>query len=281
MLFKKISLGVLVLISMSSFAEQLKTDALPTKASALSTAPAATEEIDKNIINEAAIKLKIISHVPKIEVFSISQSVVPGLYEIDTNGGMIYMTLDGNYFVEGDLYTFTDTSIKNLTEARMDKKRAEALAKLNPKEMIIFSPPKDKIKATITVFTDIDCGYCRKLHSGMKEMNDLGIEVRYLAFPRAGLGSSSYNKFVSAWCADNQQEALTKAKAGEEIPAKTCDNPVAKQYQEGQTIGVHGTPAIILSDGRLLPGYAPPVELAKMIGVIKEAPSSKLTTPTP
>src|SRR4029078_12312508 len=98
------------------------------------------------------------------------------------------------------------------TEAELDKKRQTVLAQQDPKQMIIFSPPKDKIKTTITVFTDIDCGYCRKLHSGMKQINDLGIEVRYMAFPRAGLTSDSYVKFVSAWCSDNKQEALTAAK---------------------------------------------------------------------
>lgn len=278
MLVKQLSVCGLMLISVGVFAAQTTPAAQP----ALSTTPATTTtDANSKAVEIDAIKLKIMSHVPRIEVFSVIQSAIPELYEVDTNAGMIYMTKDGNHFVEGDLYTFTDTSIKNLTEEKFDKKRAEQIAKLDPKEMIIFSPPPDKVKATITVFTDIDCGYCRKLHSGMKQMNDLGIAVRYMAFPRAGIGSESYNKFVSAWCADNKQEALTKAKSGEAIPAKTCDNPVAKQYQIGQAMGIHGTPGIILADGHLLPGYAPPDDLAKMLGITnaKDPKASNLVAP--
>lgn len=265
----KIGIVGLMLLSVGAFATETNAPS--------QSGLAAAADTNQKIINEAAIKLKIMSHVPRVEVYSVHQSTIENLYEVDTNAGMIYMTHDGDHFIEGDLYSFTETGIKNLTEAQMDKKRLTELAKLDPKEMIIYSPPQDKVKATITVFTDIDCGYCRKLHSGMKQMNDLGIAVRYMAFPRAGFGSESYNKYVSAWCADNKQEALTKAKLGEAIPAKTCDNPVAKQYQIGQAMGITGTPGIILADGRLLPGYAPPEELAKMIGVIKDSKGSGLT----
>lgn len=261
------SLAVLLLIvSMGVMADEKNT--IKTSGLALtSQTQTATGKLTEN-----DIKLKIAAHVPRIQVTSVTQSEIPGLYRVDTNAGIVYMTHDGTYFIEGDLYTFTDNGIKNLTDAELDKKRQAALAKLDPKEMIIFSPPKDKIKTTITVFTDIDCGYCRKLHAGMKQMNDLGIEVRYLAFPRAGLASESYNKFVSAWCASDKQEALTKEKAGESIPAKTCDNPVADQYKLGISLGITGTPGIIAVDGRLLPGYLPPEQLAKELGIAAAVP---------
>lgn len=272
MLFKKLAVLALVIGSASVFAADAPTAEKPSTV---------TLDAEGKNLDEATIKLKVMSHIPRIEVFGVAQSTIAGLYEVDTNAGTIYITKDGKYFVEGDLYTFTDTSIKNLTEEKFAKKRADELAKLDPKDMIIFSPPPDKVKAVITVFTDIDCGYCRKLHSGMKQMNDLGIEVRYLAFPRAGIDSESYKKYVSVWCAENKQEALTKAKAGEDIPAKTCDNPVAKQYEIGQSMGINGTPGIIMADGKLLPGYMPPEKLAQVLGITskKDPKASNLSAP--
>lgn len=268
MLSKKIIIGFLMASSaLVSAAENLATSTSNVKLSALTvTTPAPNVNTGKKI-SEEEIKLKIAKHIPRAIVTSVKQSVIPNMFHVDTNMGPIYMTHDGGYFIEGNLYTFTEQSIKNLTEAELDQKRKTVLAKQDPKKMIIFSPPKDKIKSTITVFTDIDCGYCRKLHSHMKEINDLGIEVRYMAYPRAGLGSDSYAKYVSVWCSVNQQDALTKVKSGEVIPPKTCDNPVTEQYKLGVSLGIAGTPAIILTDGTLLPGYMPPEQLAKEIGI--------------
>jgi thiol:disulfide interchange protein DsbC len=127
--------------------------------------------------------------------------------------------------------------------------------------------PKGETRAVVSVFTDVDCGYCRKLHLEMADMNALGIEVRYLAFPRAGVGSPTYDKIVSAWCADDRNQALTDLKLGKDIPNRACPNPVAKQYELGHDIGVTGTPAIVLEDGRLLPGYMPAAELAGLLGL--------------
>lgn len=274
MSIRKISIIGLMLVSGGVFSA----DASIASPSSKTETPAAVEKNQADA-NDAAIKLKIMSHIPRVNVFSVNQSILPGIYEVDTNAGTIYITHDGNHFIQGELYTFTNNSIKNLTEEKQDKKRKAELATLDTKDMIVFAPPKGKVKAVVTVFTDIDCGYCRKLHEGMKEMNALGIEVRYLAFPRAGIGSDSYKKLVSSWCAANPQEALTKAKKGEPVPDKTCDNPVANQFQLGQKMGINGTPAIILNDGRLLPGYAPPAELAKMIGITNDVKPSSLIAP--
>jgi thiol:disulfide interchange protein DsbC len=133
--------------------------------------------------------------------------------------------------------------------------------------MLVFSPPAERVKATLNVFTDIDCGYCRKLHQEVPELNRLGIAVRYLAYPRAGVESVSYDKYVSAWCADNQQEAFTMAKLGEPITDKTCNNPVAVQHKIGAEMGVTGTPALLYNDGRLEMGYRNAATLARMLGV--------------
>jgi thiol:disulfide interchange protein DsbC len=146
------------------------------------------------------------------------------------------------------------------------KDRSEALSALKDADMVVFKP-KD-VKAKITIFTDIDCGYCRKLHQEIPRLNELGVQVAYAAFPRAGVGSSSYQKLVSVWCADSQQDAMTQAKNGQAVPAKTCANPVAAQYELGNKIGVMGTPAIILEDGRIIPGYVPADTIAKGLGLV-------------
>ena len=122
-------------------------------------------------------------------------------------------------------------------------------------------------KTHINVFTDVDCGYCRKLHQEIADINKLGIEVRYLAYPRQGLGTETHRRIASAWCADNPNEALTTLKQGGQIPNKQCDNPIAGQYELGQQVGVTGTPAIVTADGRLLPGYMPAPKLAEALGL--------------
>jgi thiol:disulfide interchange protein DsbC len=139
------------------------------------------------------------------------------------------------------------------------------LEALDESEMVVFAP--ENPQKTVTVFTDFDCTYCRKLHQEVPVLNELGIAVRYLAYPRAGVGSASYDKMVSAWCADDPNTALTDAKMGKAIPQKTCANPVAKQYRLGDDFGVTGTPALILEDGQLLPGYMPASALAARLGI--------------
>jgi len=131
--------------------------------------------------------------------------------------------------------------------------------------MIVFGP--DAPKRYITVFTDIDCSYCRKLHNEVAELNEAGIQVRYLAFPRAGIGSKSHKKYESVWCNDDQQTALTSAKSGASVPSANCTNPVAETYKLGQEVGVRGTPTIIFDDGTVAPGYVPAKDLIKRMGL--------------
>ena len=113
------------------------------------------------------------------------------------------------------------------------------------------------------MFTDIDCGYCRRLHSEIEQLQENGVEVRYAAFPRAGVGSDSYKKYVSVYCAKDQNVTMTLAKAGKMPEPATCDNPVADQYKLGQKLGITGTPTLIFEDGEMQPGYAPWKELLK------------------
>ena len=192
---------------------------------------------------------------------------MPGLYEVQVQGGpLLYITADGTHFIAGDLFEVQESGFVNVAEQGRQKERAELIAAVKPEDMIIFAPQNPK--ATITVFTDVDCGYCRKLHNEVAELNDLGIAVHYLAFPRAGLGSPSFRKIASAWCATDRGAALTSLKNGEEIPENVCaDNPVAAQMLLGEQVGVNGTPALVLEDGTLVPGYRPAKELAKLLGI--------------
>ena len=202
-----------------------------------------------------------------LEVRSVQPSKVPGLYEVMVDRGAIYVTEDARYLIAGSLYEARDSGLVNLTEEKNAVERRRIAAEIDPARTIAFAPEGDTL-ASVLVFTDTDCGYCRKLHQDIAGYNDRGIEVRYLAFPRAGIGSPTYDKMVSAWCAENPRGALTALKRGEGIPERYCeDHPVGVQYELGQTLGISGTPSILLPDGTMLPGYAPPEQLAAALGL--------------
>ena len=204
---------------------------------------------------------------PNLKVESVSESGMEGVLLVElVGGGLLYGAADGSHLIEGDLYQLGESGVVNLTERHRTVQRRELLAQVDAQDMVVFAPD-EPAKASVAIFTDVDCGYCRKLHMEMDEYNALGIEVRYLAFPRAGPGSRSYEKIVSAWCAKDAQQAITELKMGRSIPDRTCANPVSEQYELGQAMGVNGTPAIITEDGGLLPGYVPAAELAAALGL--------------
>ena len=202
-----------------------------------------------------------------LEIERIKETPVPGLYEVLLNGNRtLYISADGNYFLVGDMYEVSSEGIVNLPELARQEKRKELMAKVDATSMISFKPASGLL-ATVSVFTDVDCTYCRKLHREMRQYHKKGIEVRYLAYPRAGIGSESYKKTVSAWCSSDPQRAITTLKRGDNIPSRTCPNPVAAQYELGDRVGVTGTPSIVLSDGRMLPGYLSAEKLAEELGI--------------
>jgi len=204
---------------------------------------------------------------PDIPIEKVSTSPVPGIYALELPGGTVfYGTADGRYLFAGDLYELADDDLVNLAEAGRTEKRRDLMAGVSKADMVIF-PAVGETKGVVSVFTDVDCGYCRKLHQEVPKLNQMGIEVRYLAYPRAGVGSRSYQKIVSAWCAADPNKAMTQLKSGMEIPDVSCENPVAAQFDLGQQVGVTGTPAIVLEDGRLVPGYMPAAELAETVGI--------------
>ncbi|MDB2706512.1 DsbC family protein [Pseudomonadales bacterium] len=215
---------------------------------------------------QAALKT---SNLP---IESIADSEVPGLFSLKLADGTTLLTdATGTYFIHGDIYQKTNGRMVNLSEQERSDSRKALIDGLDEAQMVVFAPPPAKQKTTITVFTDIDCGYCRKLHQEVPELNRLGIAVRYLAYPRAGIDSASYDKIVSAWCAPDQKKALTQAKAGDAIPGRSCDNPVKAHFELGELVGVTGTPSIIFEDGRLLPGYLPAARLAAQLGLSSDS----------
>ncbi|MBA1277170.1 MULTISPECIES: thioredoxin fold domain-containing protein [Pseudomonadaceae] len=212
---------------------------------------------------DKAIRQSLQSIQPDMPIEAIAESPMPGVYQVQLKGGrQLYASADGQFIIQGYLFQFKDGQARNLTEQAQSQSVAAAIDAIPLNEMVIFAP--EKPKTHITVFTDTDCGYCQKLHSEVPELNRLGVEVRYMAFPRQGMGSHGANTLTSVWCAKDPQEAMNKAKARQELPAATCDNPIAEQYELGQLIGVQGTPAIVLADGQIIPGYQPAPQLAEI-----------------
>ena len=172
------------------------------------------------------------------------------------------MTGDARFILKGDLIDMKER--RNLSEDLRSKSRADLLKNIPESEYIEFAS-KDS-KDTIYVFTDIDCAYCRKLHRDVPELNDNAITVRYLAYPRAGIGSSVHRRMGDIWCAEDRQQAMTDAKSGRSVKANNCKNPVENQHALGKKLGVRGTPAIFLESGRALAGYMSPDELLSVLG---------------
>ncbi len=188
----------------------------------------------------------------------IEPSPVEGVYLVLYGSDVLFVSADGKYLFGGDMRELP--SMRSVSEGVLTEMRKPLMPELAALDSIDF-PAKGESKHTITVFTDIDCTYCVKLHRGMQRMNELGISVRYVAYPRAGMMSPSYNKWVGVWCADDRREALTAAKAGEKLEGKSCDNPVSDHMRLASRLGVSGTPAIFTEEGRLIPGYMPPEKL--------------------
>ena len=192
-----------------------------------------------------------------VTVKQINPSPVTGLKELITNKGVLYASPDGQYLMQGTLIDLNNRN--NLTEQALNGVRVEGIKEYED-SMIVYKAPNEK--HSITVFTDISCGYCRKLHRELDDLLDAGITVKYLAFPRGGLQGSGYADLMNVWCARDQQEALTEAKSGTSTKVVAgCSAPVAEHYQLGQSFGISGTPAIILEDGTMIPGYQPAAAL--------------------
>ncbi len=217
--------------------------------------------------NEAEIKeLKaaLAKRMPMITNASIKATPVKGLYEVMAGAQIMYMTKDARYIVDGDLYDMK--SRRNLTEETRGGLRLEALNQLGEDNMLVYQP-KGEVKHTITVFTDIYCPYCQRLHQEMAQYMNNGVKVRYIFVPFKG--QRSVDTSVSVWCAKDRNQAMDKAKAGEEIEKKTCDNPIQQHQALAQSLGIRGTPAIMLESGQLMPGYVPAAKLIQQMNTAK------------
>lgn len=222
-------------------------------------ATTAADEVD-----EAALREAIAKRLPGIKATSlqIRPGPFPGLFEVTHGHEIVYVSPDGRFLLQGEIVDLQTR--RNLTEDRRAIGRRAALEALGEANMIVFSPAS-KPKHTITVFTDIDCGFCRKLHQEIAQYNEQGIRVRYVFFPRAGIGSESWQKAQDVWCAKDRRDAITRAKRGEPIPHAECPTPVAREYELGLALGVSGTPAIITEHGYLIGGYLPLSDMVREI----------------
>ena len=198
-----------------------------------------------------------------VPVKAIRDSVIPGVFEIANGGEVIYVSADGRYAIKGDIYD-TDHG-RNVTDKRRAEARAELLRSLGDEDTVIFSPPKPRY--TVTVFTDVECKYCRMFHGEIAEYNRLGIRVRYAFFPRPGPGSDAWRKAETVWCSANRQDSLTSAIQGNDpgSPKATCKTPVGRTYDLGKNLGMLGTPGIFTERGEYITGYRPPAQLLEVL----------------
>ena len=212
------------------------------------------------------LKEKLSERFPdSIEIVSIKEVGIEGYLEVNLKGiEPLFISKDGKYLISGDIYEITEQGLVNRSEARRNYLRKVTISEIDESEFIVFKP--NKVEHSIFVFTDVDCGYCRQFHREINDYLDLGIQVNYLAFPRAGIDSESYKKVVSAWCSSQPNQAITELKLGYEIKENVCsNNPVEKHFNLGNSFGVSGTPSIITSEGRIIPGYIPPEDLIGLL----------------
>ncbi|MGH8108767.1 MAG: DsbC family protein [Arenimonas sp.] len=220
---------------------------------------------------DAPIRAAMAKAMPSTVIDSIRPSVIPGFREVAIGGRVIYVSTDGRYLFQGSLFDLNSRT--SLTENSQSVLRRGILAKVGPDRRIIFAPTKPA-KHHITVFTDIDCGYCRKMHQQIAQYNNLGISVEYIFFPRAGMGSDAANKAINVWCSADRRKALTDAKNDRPVINKTCTNPIAADFALGQKMGFDGTPAIYAADGSQIGGYLAPAEMLAMLDKLAK-PSKK------
>lgn len=209
-----------------------------------------------------AIQAQLKTMLPNAPEAIVTATPVEGLYQVQVGMTVVYMSTDGKYLFNGNLIELE--SKNNLTDLAKSSARQGAMQNISESSMIVY-PAKGKQAHFITVFTDIDCPYCAKLHKEIPALNEAGIRVRYLGYPRSGMGSPSYHKAVSVWCAKDRVKAMDDAMLGKQIESKVCVNPVRDHMMEAERFEVNGTPNIILDNGELIPGYVPAKELIKIL----------------
>lgn len=250
-------LGALILSACAQPASSQAGAAKPVGAVATPAAPGQPAEGTP----EARARAVIRALNPTVKIDRVGKAPLPGYQEVIVDGQVLYVSDDGKYLVQG---TVLDVARKkDLTEVSMAKLRQQVLATIPVSDRIVFGPAN--AKHHVVVLTDIECGYCRKMHSEIAELNKRGVTVEYLAFPRGGIGSEDYKSMVSVWCSDDRRKALTDAKNGKPVPARNCPSPVMAQYQAGLKMGLTGTPMVLAPDGTMFGGYLAPAMLLERI----------------
>ncbi|MEO6155962.1 MAG: DsbC family protein [Thermomonas sp.] len=259
-------------IALAALFSALSLGACAQPATPAQSAPAAVNALAKSAVAgtpDARVREVLKDLNPRISIDQIGPAPFSGFREVVASGQVIYVSDDGKYMLQGGLLDIAQR--KDLTEVAMAKVRANVLKTLPTSDRIVFAPA-GKPKHTVVVLTDIDCGYCRKFHSEIAEYTKRGIEVEYMAFPRAGIGSPDFNKMVAVWCAADRRKALTDAKNDRAVAMKTCTNPVTMQHAAGMRMGLTGTPMILTLEGVQLGGYLPPEALQKRLDQMDAEP---------
>jgi len=215
----------------------------------------------------SALREQMQQRIPGAVVGEIRKSPIPGLLEARVGNNTVFVTQTGDYMLIGDLVDLKTQ--RNLSAEQRSKEVLNKVNAVSESNMIIFAP--ERTLRTLTVFTDVDCPYCGKLHREVPELNKAGVRVRYLLYPRTAKGTESYRRAVAVWCANDRKKALVTAKAGGQIEMKACENPVDQIQKLGHEVGVQGTPTIVVDDGRIVPGYAPAAEIIAALGLGKPA----------
>lgn len=212
---------------------------------------------------EENIKTKLNTMMPEMTIDSIQKTPVNNLYMVASGAQVLYVSADAKYIIQGDMYDVQNTAKPvNVSDNVRQVATKAIIDKVDPATMIIY--PANPQKTMITVFTDIDCTYCRALHKEIKDLNAAGVTVRYLAFPRTAKGTPSYNKAIYVWCAEDRNTAYTQAANGKDPAVANCKHPVDEHHQIAEQVGVNVTPVIIMQNGKMIPGYLPAPQLIKV-----------------
>jgi len=228
--------------------------------------------IAQNLNETQSLREKLVQAIEvasqnQLQIVSLKATPLPRIYEVELNSGeILYSDISGDYLFAGDMYQTTGSGLLNLSAGTRQIRTQEKIASIPEEEMIIFTP-ETEVKATLTVFTDVDCTYCRALHRDIDMILEKGIQVRYLAYPRGGENAESYDKMLSVWCSDDRHKTLTQAKNGQNLPKRNCESPVLTHYFLGNELGISGTPALVFPDGRVIPGYVEVDRLVTMLQV--------------
>ena len=227
----------------------------------LSVSPVYAEDKDLELA-----KKNIVKNFKGVNPQNIFPSPIPGLYEVAKPPRFFYVSADGRYVIDGDLIEISTKN--NISQGPRNKSVAVAMNAMDEDSMIIFGDKS--MKHTVTVFTDIDCGYCRKLHHEIKKYNELGIRIRYMAYPRAGIGSPSFKKIEDVWCSKDRKKAMTQAKNGQAVKSIKCKSPVTGHLSLVYMMELSGTPALVLENGQIVPGYIPAARLSEALNQMKK-----------